>query len=409
LKVKLKSRKEGAGTAGALVLLALGLSGCGLLGSNDATDKPAAPKPPATAGAGFRPGQVSFGVLAPLSGPQSARGKDLVDGAKLAMADLNVRGGVIGQKVALVTRDDGCTAAASRESAKALAGSELAGALGGICASAARSAARTLDSGLPFLVTSANAPSIVSAKRTPTAYLINGTPYQSALATVHFLAYQRTQRLSVVSEDDRASKFLGDQVVGLSAPVPEPVSQQVVKPGTADWGTYVKAAMSGKPDTVYWAGSAASAGAFLAALRAAGYDGAFIASAQAESDEFLSAAGDAAEGAFVIAPATPQNLPEAADWAARFEKLHGRPPGFDALQAYNGVRALAQAVTQSGKVDPKRNSQELTLLDQTYTTFLGDPGLAFASDHTIRNDNTIALEVKGGAFTVANTLRSDAG
>jgi branched-chain amino acid transport system substrate-binding protein len=73
------------------------------------------------------------------------------------------------------------------------------------------------------------------------------------------------------------------------------------------------------------------------------------------------------------------------------------------------VRALAQAVTQSGKVDRKRNRQELTLLDQTYTTFLGDPGLAFASDHTIRNDNTIALEVKGGAFTVANTLRSDAG
>jgi branched-chain amino acid transport system substrate-binding protein len=405
LKVKLKSRKGGAGTAGALVLLALGLSGCGLLGGDD---KPAAPKAPAAA-AGFRPGQVSFGVLAPLSGPQSQRGKDLVDGAKLAMADLNVRGGVIGQKVALVTYDNGCTAAAGRESAKALEGSEVAGALGGICASAARSAARTLDSGLPFLVTSANAPSIVSAKRTPTAYLINGTPYQSALAAVHFLAYQRVQRLSVVTEDDRASKFLGDQVLGLSAPAPKPVSQQTVARGTTDWGTYVKVALSGTPDAVYWAGSAAGGGALLAALRAADYDGAFVASAQAESDEFLSAAGDAAEGAFVIAPATPQHLPEAADWAARFEKLYGRPPGFDALQAYNGVRALAQAVTQSGKVDRRRNSQELTLLDQTYTTFLGDSGLAFASDHTIRNDNNIALEVKGRAFTVANTLRSDEG
>jgi branched-chain amino acid transport system substrate-binding protein len=167
--------------------------------------------------------------------------------------------------------------------------------------------------------------------------------------------------------------------------------------------------MRGKPDTVYWSGSAAGGGAFVAALRAAGYDGRFIASAQSESDEFLSAAGDAAEGAFVIAPATPQNLPEAAGWAARFEKRYGRPPGFDALQAYDGVRALAQAVTQSGKVDRERNSQELTLLDPTYTTFLGDKGLAFASDHTIRNDNNIALEVKGGAFAVANTLRSDAG
>jgi branched-chain amino acid transport system substrate-binding protein len=405
VKVKLKSRIGGAGTAGALVLLALGLSGCGLLGGDDAPDTPKAP----ASAAGFRPGQVAFGVLAPLSGPESERGTDLVDGAKLAMADLNVRGGVIGQKVALVTHDDGCTAAAGRESAEALKRSEVAGALGGVCASAARSAARTLDSGLPFLVTSANAPSIVSAKRTPTAYLINGTPYQSALATVHLLAYQSAQRLAVVTEDDRASKFLGDQVLGLSAPAPKAVSQQAVPSGTTDWGTYVKAALRGKPDAVYWAGSAAGGGALVAALRGAGYDGTFVASAESESDAFLSAAGDGAEGAFVIAPASPQNLPEAAEWAARFEKRYGRPPGFDALQAYNGVRALAQAVTQSGKVDRERNSRELTLLDPTYTTFLGDKGLAFASDHTIRNDNNIALVVKGGAFSVANTLRSDTG
>jgi branched-chain amino acid transport system substrate-binding protein len=407
VKLKLKSRKGGAGTAGALVLLALGLSGCGLLGGDDASDKPAAPKAPATAG--FRPGQVAFGVLAPLSGPEAERGRDLVDGAKLAMADLNVRGGVLGQKVALVTHDDGCDAAAGRESAEALKGSEVAGAIGGICASAARAAARTLGSGLPFLVTSANAPSIVSAKRTPTAYLINGTPYQSTLATVHLLAYESAQRLAVVTEDDKASKFLGDQVVGLSAPVPKPVSQQAVPVGTTDWDTYVKAALSGKPDSVYWAGSAAGAGGFLAALRAADYKGKFVASSAAESDAFLSAAGEAAEGAFVIAPASPKNLPDAAEWAKRFQARFKHAPGFDALQAYDGLRALAQAVTQSGKVDRERNSHELKLLDQTYTTFLGDKGLAFASDHTIRNDNNIALVVEDGAFTVANTLRSDTG
>jgi len=79
------------------------------------------------------------------------------------------------------------------------------------------------------------------------------------------------------------------------------------------------------------------------------------------------------------------------------------------LQAYDGLRALAQAVTQSGKVDRKRNSQELTLLDPQYTTFLGDAGLAFASDHTMRYDNNLALAVKDGAFTVADTLRSNAG
>jgi branched-chain amino acid transport system substrate-binding protein len=404
VKVKLKSRNRGAGIAGALALLAL--AGCG-----HPSDKPAVSTPgktPAVAGGGFRPGQVSFGVLAPLSGGEAARGKDLVNGAKLAMADLNVRGGVLGQKVALVTYDDRCDAADGRSGAAALKGSEVAGAVGGISASAARAAARELGAVKPFLVTSASTPSIVSAKRTPNAYLTNATPYQSALAAVHWLAYRTAQRLAVVTEDDRASKYLGTQVLGLSSPVPKAVSQQAVPAGTSEWGTVVKSALAGKPDAVYWAGSAAGGGALVAALREAGYDGTFVASPESESPEFIDAAGDAAEGAFVIAPASPQNLPEAAEWTARFKQKFGHAPGVDALQAYDGLRALAQAVTQSGKVDAKRNSQELAGLDDSYTTFLGGGGgLPFAADHTTRYDNNIALAVEGGKFTVADKLRSE--
>jgi len=213
----------------------------------------------------------------------------------------------------------------------------------------------------------------------------------------------------VVSEDDRASKFLGSQVLELASPAPRPVSQQAVPSGTKDWGTVVKAALDRDPDTVYWAGSAAGAAGFVSALRDAGYKGTFVASAEADSPEFLAAAGPAAEGAFVIAPATPQNLPRAVKWTKEFQAKFKHDPGFDALQAYEGVRALAQAVTQSGKVDRERNSEEIAVPDGSYRTLLGDAGLAFAVDHTIKFDNNIALKVDGGRFVVDNTLRSDEG
>ena len=400
--MKLKSCIEGAGIAGALALLTL--AGCG--GGSDS------PKPSATpskaVGAIYQPGDVSFGVLAPTSGQQERRGQDLVDGAQLAIADLNVRGGVNGHKAALVTYDDGCDAKTARERALTLKKSEVAGALGGICASAAGAAARTLGSELPFLVTSANAPSIVSARRTPTAFLTNGTPYQAALATSHWLAFQRAQRISVVTEDDPASKFRGAQLVKLVSPVPKPLSHQAVPAGTTDWDAYAKTALAGRPDVIYWSGSAAGGGALAAALQAAGYDGKFVASAESASPEFVSAAGAGADGAFVIAPASPQYLPAAAAWAKRFEARFKRAPGFDALQAYEGVRALAQAVTQSGKVDRARNSRQLAVLDGSYKTLLGDDGLSFATDHTIKFDNNIALKVQGAKFVVDNMLRSGA-
>jgi len=400
--LKSKSWNGGAGLAGALAVLSL--AGCG--GGSDAPKPSATPKP---VGAIYQPGDVSFGVLAPTTGEHEQRGRDLVDGAKAAIAEINIRGGVNGHKAALVTYDDGCDAKTARERALALKASEVAGALGGICAGAAGAAARTLGDDLPFLVTSANAPSIVSARRTPTAFLTNGTPYQSALATSHWLVYQRAQKLAVVTEDDRASKFLGRQVVKLASPVPKPLSEQAVPAGTTDWSRYAKRAMTGDPDIVYWAGSAAGGGALVAALRDAGYDGKFVATAESESPEFLSAAGDAADGAYVIAPASPQYLPDASEWAKRFEAQYKHAPGFDALQAYEGVRALAQAVTQTGKVDRTSNSRELAILDGSYKTLLGDEGLAFSPDHTIKYDNNIALKVEDCRFVVDNTLRSGAG
>ncbi|HEY6889705.1 MAG TPA: ABC transporter substrate-binding protein [Solirubrobacter sp.] len=398
----MKSCIGGAGIAGALALLAL--AGCG-----GGSKSPKASATPGKAlGAIYQPGDVSFGVLAPTSGQEEQRGRDLVDGAQAAIDEINVRGGVNGHKAVLVTHDDGCDAKTARASAAALKDADVAGVVGGVCAGAARAATSALGSDLPFVVTSASTPGIVSARRTPTAFLANGTPYQSALAASHWLVYQRAQKISVVTEDDRASKYLGAQVLKLAAPVPRRLSQQAVPADTRDWGAAVRTALAGGPDIVYWAGSAAGGGGLLAALRDAGYDGKFVADAQAESPAFLSAAGAAADGAFVIAPASPQYLPAAAAWSKRFEQRFKHAPGFDALQAYESVRALAQAITQSGKVDPTRNTRELVIPAGDYKTLLGDPGLAFATDHTIKFDNNISLKVEGGKFVIDNTLRSGA-
>src|SRR4051812_28104580 len=141
--VKCKSRIGGAGIAGALALGAL--VGCG----GGSHSPKASATPDKAVGAIYQPGNVSFGVLAPTSGQDEQRGRDLVDGAQAAIDEINVRGGVNGHKAALVTYDDGCDATIARSRAVEIKGSEVAGALGGICTAAARAAARTLGSQLP--------------------------------------------------------------------------------------------------------------------------------------------------------------------------------------------------------------------------------------------------------------------
>ena len=75
---------------------------------------------------------------------------------------------------------------------------------------------------------------------------------------MHWLAYPRAQKLSVVTADDRASATSASRCSGLSAPAPKPVAQQAVQPRSPT--AVVKAALTGDPDTVYWAGPAADGG-----------------------------------------------------------------------------------------------------------------------------------------------------
>jgi branched-chain amino acid transport system substrate-binding protein len=273
-----------------------------------------------------------------------------------------------------------------------------------VCDGAASAAARTLD--LPFLVTSANSPRIVDAKRTPSAYLTSGTPYQAALAATHFFVFKQALRLAAISAGGKAPESLAKAVLGLASPAPKAVSEQHVA-ADADFAQVARTALASKPDTVYFAGPAEASGALVAALRDAGFEGTYVASAESESPAFLAAAGDAADAAFVIAPASPQNLPEAATWTKRFTARFKRAPGRDAMLAYDALRALAQAVTQSGEIDPKRNSAELARLRDGYGGFLG--GLQFAQDHTVLFDSNIALTVSGNAFKLDNALRSAEG
>jgi branched-chain amino acid transport system substrate-binding protein len=340
----------------------------------------------------------------------ASRGQDLVEGARLAADDVNVRGGVIGKTVSVVAVDDRCTAAGGAKAARKLAGMEnVAGVIGSVCDAAAAAAARALGPGkVPFLVTSARSPAVLSPARASSTYLMSGTTYQEALAAAHWFALRGVQRLAVVAEEAPEAAFLVGRLTALTSPVPKLVSRQTVRRGETGMARIANTALAPKPDVVYWAGSAEGAGRLVSALRGAGFKGTFLASAESESPAFVAAAGSkAANGAFVVAPARPQQLAGGRAWAGRFTAAYDHPPGRDAMRAYDAVRTLAQAITQTGKVDRPLNTAQLPRLDLEFKTLLG--AVQFARDHTIQEDDHIILVVRNGVFRTANALRSNSG
>jgi branched-chain amino acid transport system substrate-binding protein len=383
------------GAIAALVVTGLVVGGCG---SKKKADTP------------VLKGTISFGVLAPVQrqGELGTRAKDLLDGANLAVKELNGSGGVLGKKVELDVVDDACDPGVAYEAAKSFVSdgdSGTAGVIGGMCDAAAEREVGVVDStGIPFLVTSASQNGLVSADLRAT-FMMNGTVYQQALSSVFWMNYKQAQRLAVVQDDSAESKALAREAIGLVENAPKLVSLQTVEPGGQDLKTIAAAAVASKPNFVLWTGEAAKGGSLIAALRAAGYKGTYTVTAASESPEFLAAAGAAGEGTYVLATATAANTPMAAKWSEKFKAAYGREPGFDAQQGYDSIRTLAHGIARAKSVDGAKVAQQISTLDMNFVNSLGV--VRFAKDHTLLYDNRVILKVENGAFTWERSLRTD--
>jgi branched-chain amino acid transport system substrate-binding protein len=356
-------------------------------------------------------GTVTLGVLAPTerTGELGVRGKDLLDGAHQAVAEINAKGGVMGRKLELEVVDDACEPQVAYEAAKAFLsdGSGVAGVIGGMCDEAADREIPVVDStGLPFLVTGSTADNLVTEDLKST-YWMTGTNYQQALSSTFWINYLEGTRLAVVQDETPRSKDLAQQTIGLIEDAPKVVSLQTLEPDGASVKVIAKAAIVAKPNVVLWTGGAAKGGELLKELRAAGFKGKFTATADSESPAFLAAAGPAAEGATIMATARPTNTqtPAAEQWRASFKARYKREPLFEAQQGYDSVRVLAHAAQKARSTDGPTMIKTMTTLDQGLVNSMGV--VRFAADHRLLYDNRVILKVSNGAFTWERSLRTD--
>ena len=203
---------------------------------------------------------------------------------------------------------------------------------------------------------------------------MSGTPYQEALAAAHWLALRGVQRLAVVAEDTPGVRLPRRQadvphLAGAEAREPADRARRRGPTWRASRGRRSRrsrTSSTGPAPPRAPAGSSPRSAAPGSRARSSRRR-------ESESPAFVAAAGpSAADGAFVVAPA------RAAAPAGRRGRgrsgsraAYDHAPGRDALQAYDAVRTLAQAITQTGKVDHALNTAQLPRLDLEFTTLLG--------------------------------------
>ncbi|MGH2768269.1 MAG: ABC transporter substrate-binding protein, partial [Actinomycetota bacterium] len=116
--------------------------------------------------------------------------------------------------------------------------------------------------------------------------------------------------------------------------------------GNVDYRALGAAITRDPPGAVLHGGSGERAGALLAGLRAAGFQGSFLASREAHDSRFMDWAGGAGAGAETVCACADPGDPSLREFAGAHLRRFSAPPAPYAVEAYEGTLMLLEAIQE---------------------------------------------------------------
>lgn len=305
---------------------------------------------------------VRIGHVGPTSGPAAHLGKDNVNGARLAIQDLNARNLKIGGRAAkfeLLAEDDAADPKQGVIAAQKLCDQKVNGVVGHLTSGSTLPAAKVYnDCGLPHISPVATNPKITQqGYKTTFRLLANDNVTGTALAD-RVADELKLKRVAII--DDRSAYGLGvseafkKQALARGLQV---VTEQYTSDKAVDFSTLLTLVKGAKAEAIFYGGLDAQAGPMLrqmqqlglAKVRLLGGDG-ICTSKLAE----LAGANEAlasvvcAEGGVSI-----EKMNGGPAWKQRYEAAFPGEFQGNAPYGYDAVMVMAEAMLQAGSADPK--------------------------------------------------------
>lgn len=299
--------------------------------------------------------EIRIAVVGPLTGQAIFRGEQVQQGAQLAVADLNAKGGVLGQKLRLQVADDACDAEQAVAVAEKLAREEIAFVAGHVCSHASIPASQVYERSGILMISPASTNPRLTDEGGSNVFRVSGRDDEQGRIAGDLLAERWADRRIAIVHDGTVygqglaelTKFrlneLGLQEALFAA----------YAPGGSDYSDLVKVLRAAEAEVLYIGGYPAEAGLIVREAAYQGLDLQLVGGDSLTTEEFWLVAGPAGAGAMVTFGPDPRRNPEASDVVRRFRAQGFEPAGYT-LHTYAAVQAWAQAAETAGRLELAR-------------------------------------------------------
>src|SRR5690348_2083754 len=298
---------------------------------------------------------IPVAVAGPMTGGESAFGRQMKNGAEQAVADINAAGGVLGKKLALQVGDDACDPKQARSIAEKFAGSKIPFVAGHYCSSSSIPASEAYAEGNVLQITPASTnPVFTERKLWNVARVCGRDDQQGGVAGQYIAKNYKGKNVAILNDKTTYGKGLADETKKAlnKAGVTEKMFESYTK-GDKDFNAIVSRLKAENIDLVYVGGYHQESGLILRQMRDQGLHTVLMAGDALADKEFASITGPAAEGTLFTFGPDPRNKPTAKSIVERFKAKGIDPEGYT-LYTYAAFQVWSQAAKKAGTMDPKK-------------------------------------------------------
>jgi branched-chain amino acid transport system substrate-binding protein len=245
--------------------------------------------------------------------------------------------------------------------------------------------------GLPSISPSATNVTITQQGWTTWHRVIGNDSAQGAAVATYLKDTAKAKKVFVVADDSDYGKGLAGYVKkGLGSLV---VGTDNVATGQTDFSATVTAVKASGADSIFYGGYYPEAGLLVKQLRQAGWDGLFMSGDGSEDPAFVKAAGTAANGAILTAPAGPAP----ADFNSKYKALIGSDAGLYSTQSYDATNIFLAGIDAGDS-----SHADMNTFIGSYTGDGVSGPIAFDSKGDIKESVIYAYKVANGKLDTAN-------
>jgi branched-chain amino acid transport system substrate-binding protein len=295
---------------------------------------------------------IRIATAGPMTGVYAWAGERYQRGAELAVANLNAKGGVLGQRVELIVGDDFCDAAQAEALARKFASDGVLFVAGHWCSHASIPASKVYEEADILMIAPGSASALLTDEGGPNVFRVCGRDDRQGEMVADYLAEHRAGHGIAILDDgttwgvgvaDGARHRLSERGVTVAV-------DQAIPPGEDEYSELVSRMQAAGVDVFFLGGYHREAGLIFRQAQARGDQLELIANSAMALEDFPMIAGPGLEGTLMAAMTYTGDRPQAKDVVARFHDQGYEPLGYT-LYAYAAVQVWAQAVEAAGSFD----------------------------------------------------------